>query len=422
MPTSLASARPHVVVLSSLFPSSVQPGAGLFIRERMFRVGAHLPLAVVAPTPWFPFQSLIQRWRPGFRPEAPRHEFQSGRDVWFPRFLCVPGLFKRLDGLFMALGAWSRLRQLRRSGRLDLIDAHFAYPDGYAATLLGRWLKVPVTITLRGTESRLASDPVFAPKVAQALRSAIQVFSVSESLRHVALSLGMPPGQVQVVGNGVDLQRFSPMPQAAARPALGLPRGVPVLVSGGGFVERKGFQRVIALLHALRKQFPGLVYLMVGDGPARSALEKPAHELNLGDRVRFTGVIGREQVPADVAAFDIALQPAVVPYAAPLKLFEYLALGNAIVAPNQPNLAEILHDGDNAVLFEAEQPGALESVLDRLCADTALRARLAAGALSTISRQGLTWRHNAQRGVVALAHALQAGGDLPSPRAPGMAR
>lgn len=309
MSTSLASARPHVVVLSSLFPSSVQPGAGLFIRERMFRVGAQLPLAVVAPTPWFPFQSLIQRWRPGFRPGAPRHELQSGRDVWFPRFLCVPGQFKRLDGLFMALGAWSRLRQLRRSGRLDLIDAHFAYPDGYAATLLGRWLKVPVTITLRGTESRLARDPVLAPKVAQALRSATQVFSVSESLRQVALSLGTPPGQVQVVGNGVDLQRFSPMPQAAARLALGLQLGVPVLVSVGGLVERKGFHRVIALLPALRQQFPGLLYLVVGgpspEGDMTDELRRQVSALGLADVVRFLGALPPERLREPLSAADV---------------------------------------------------------------------------------------------------------------------
>ncbi|MCU0923546.1 MAG: glycosyltransferase family 4 protein, partial [Burkholderiaceae bacterium] len=62
---------PAVVVFSSLFPSTVQPGAGLFIRERMFRVGAQLPLAVVAPSAWFPGQGLIRRFKPAFRPGAP---------------------------------------------------------------------------------------------------------------------------------------------------------------------------------------------------------------------------------------------------------------------------------------------------------------------------------------------------------------
>jgi glycosyltransferase involved in cell wall biosynthesis len=69
---------------------------------------------------------------------------------------------------------------------------------------------------------------------------------------------------------------------------------------------------------------------------------------NLQERVTFTGVVPRERIPEYVAAFDIALQPAVVPYASPLKVFEYLALGKAIVAPRQPNIEEILTDRLNA--------------------------------------------------------------------------
>ena len=126
-------------------------------------------------------------------------------------------MLKRFDGFLMALGALPRLWQLKRAGRLDLIDAHFGYPDGHAAALLARWLRVPVTITLRGTEQRHAQDPVLAPKLKQALRRATQVFAVSQSLRRTALALGITPEKVRVVGNGVDLQKFKPMPKSQAR-------------------------------------------------------------------------------------------------------------------------------------------------------------------------------------------------------------
>jgi teichuronic acid biosynthesis glycosyltransferase TuaC len=304
-------ADPHIVVLSSLFPSSAQPTAGLFIRERMFRVGAQLPLAVVAPTPWFPLQGMLRRWKPGFRPGAPAHERQQGFDVWFPRFFSVPGALKGLDGLFMALGALPRLWQLKRAGRLSLIDAHFAYPDGYAATLLGRWLRVPVAITLRGTEQRLAKDPALAPKLGRALQRATQVFAVSESLRQVALSLGAPPDKVCVVGNGVDLKKFHPMPRAEARQELGtgLPADAPVLVSVGGLVERKGFHRVIELLPALRRQHPGLVYLVVGgpspEGDMTSALQQQVAAAGLQDAVRFLGALPPEQLRVPLSAANV---------------------------------------------------------------------------------------------------------------------
>jgi glycosyltransferase involved in cell wall biosynthesis len=110
----------------------------------------------------------------------------------------------------------------------------------------------------------------------------------------------------------------------------------------------------------------------------------------------------------------------VVPYASPLKLFEYLALGKAVVAPRQANIEEVLSDGENALLFDPGRAGDLEAVLTRLCGDPALRAHIAAGALGTIGSQGLTWRDNAQR-VVRLVEAsrspmLSAGASLSSPR------
>ncbi len=300
---------PHIVVFSSLFPSATQPGAGLFIRERMLRVGAHLPLAVVAPTPWFPLQGLLRRWRPGFRPGAPLHESQQGTDVWFPRFLSVPGALKGLDGLFMALGALPRLWRLKRAGRLDLIDSHFGYPDGYAATLLGSWLGVPVAITLRGTEARHARDAALAPRLRLALQRANQVITVSDSLRQLALSLGAPVDRVCVVGNGVDLKTFQPLPRAEARQALGLPADSQLLVSVGGLVERKGFHRVIELLPALRQQHPRLLYLVVGgpspEGDMTAELRRQVADAGLQDAVRFLGPLPPAALIGPLSAADV---------------------------------------------------------------------------------------------------------------------
>lgn len=113
----------------------------------------------------------------------------------------------------------------------------------------------------------------------------------------------------------------------------------------------------------------------------------------------FTGVIDRHRVPEHVAAFDVALQPAVTAYASPLKLMEYLVLGKAIVAPREPNLLEVLTDGDNALLFDDKTPGSFEAALTSLCADAGLRTRLAAGAHNTIARLNLTWLGNAKKVV-----------------------
>ena len=304
-----AANGPAIVVFSSLFPSPRQPSAGVFVRERMFRVGQHLPLCVVAPVPWFPMQSVLRWLKPHFRPDTPRFETQSGFDVWRPRYLSFPGVLKRFDGLFMALSSFFLLRKLQKSGQLGVLDAHFAYPDGYAATLLGRWLAVPVTITLRGTEYRHANAPQLAPLLTLALNRADHIFAVANSLKQVAVKLGVAPEKIEVVGNGVDTKRFAPQDRSACKAALGIAPNAPVLISVGGLVERKGFHRVIALLPQLIAQFPQLSYLIVGgasaEGNNRAELEAQVADLALQNHVQFLGSRPVGELSALLSAADV---------------------------------------------------------------------------------------------------------------------
>lgn len=301
--------RPRLLVYTTLFPHAGQPGAGLFIRERMFRVAAELPVIVVVPVPWFPFQGVLRRWRPNFRPAAARHEVQNGIDIYCPRFFSIPGLFKSLDGLFMAICSFPLLLRLRRQFGFDVIDAHFAYPDGYAASLLGLWLRVPVTITLRGTEVPVSRSSSKRRLMMHAIRRAKRVFSVAQALKDHVVNLGAEPDKITVVGNGVDAEKFHPVSQSQARQSLGLPSGAPILISVGGLVERKGYHRVIECLPLLRDQYPGLKYLIVGGASAEGdwgeRLRALVTGLGLEDCVRFMGTIQSEELKIPLSSADV---------------------------------------------------------------------------------------------------------------------
>ncbi len=305
----MASAEPRVVVLTTLFPHAGQPTTGLFIRERMLRVARLLPLTVVAPRPWFPFQAVLRLWKPQFRPPAPAFEVQDGVEVRRPRFLSVPGMFKWLDGWFMAVCCFPTLLRLKRRFACNVIDAHFAYPEGYAATLLGRWLDIPVSITMRGTEVPLAGDRRRKRRIVRALRAAACIFAVSDSLRRHAASLGVAADDILVVGNGVDTEKFHRLDRREARQRLGLDQDAPVLVTVGALVERKGFHRVLECLPALRKRFPGLSYLMVGGtGPEEdwsARLRRLVLDLGLQDCVRFLGALAPEELHVPLSAADV---------------------------------------------------------------------------------------------------------------------
>ena len=301
--------QPGLLVFSSLFPHSGAPNAGVFIRERMFRVGVVLPITVVSPQPWFPGQGFIRIFRPHFRRPAPKSEIQSGIETFFPRFLSFPGIFKQFDGLFMAMGSYWTLKRLKKRTCFSIVDAHFAYPDGYAATLLGKWLKVPVTITLRGTEVPHSNNKRLRPLLVRALEEASLVFSVSESLRQHAISLGINPDKITVIGNGVDTNKFNPVLKAEARRQLGLSDGARILISVGGLVERKGFHRVIEILPRLLKAYPDLIYLIVGgaspEGDWSEHLRNQVSGLKLDKTVIFLGVIPSEKLKIPLSAADI---------------------------------------------------------------------------------------------------------------------
>lgn len=354
-------------MFSTLFPNTAQPHAGLFIRERMFRVGESLPLTVVSPVPWFPFQSLLRLWRPHFRPAVPRCEMQRGVEVLHPRFLSVPGVLKKLDGLFLAIASFRTMWRLRREGRLDIIDAHFGYPDGYAATLLGRWVDCPVTITLRGTETRHADTPSLKPRLVRALRSADRIFSVSESLKSIALQLGIAPEAVRVVGNGVDTQRFRPVDRNKARVELGIAAEAPVLISVGGLTERKGFHRVIELLPALRKRFPSLVYLIVGGASAEgnwlAQLQKMVADLDLEDTVRFLGVVDPDDLKVPLSAADVFVLATRNEGWANVFL-EAMACGLPVVTTRVGGNAEVVCREELGLLVPFGDSGALQDALD----------------------------------------------------------
>lgn len=360
------AARPRIVVFSSLFPSSVQPNAGLFVRERLFRVGARLPISVVAPTPWFPLQKVLRRWKPHFRPGAPAHEVQRGVDVWYPRFFSLPGVAKQFDGIAMALCAYPRLKRLQREGRLDLIDAHFGYPDGYAAVKLGAWLGVPVTITLRGTEVRHAQDPALAPLLRTALEGAAKVFAVSESLKRVAVDLGISPSKIEVVGNGVDADKFRPLDRKKARDELAIDDDAPVLISVGALVERKGFHRVIELLPELRKRWPKLLYLAVGgsstEGNNRAELEALVERLDLKSAVRFMGALPPDQLSTPLSAADVFVLSTSNEGWANVFL-EAMACGLPVVTTDVGGNREVVNDDELGIIVPFGDRAALSGAL-----------------------------------------------------------
>jgi len=352
--------QPRLIVYSSLFPSDVSPTAGTFIRERMFRVAKRVPIVVVAPQAWSPFDAAIRRWRPGFRTQAALRETIDGIDVFRPRWLSLPGVGKRFDGWLMAACTERCVRKIHAEFHATAIDAHFLYPDGWAATRIARRLRLPVTVTIRGSKDQWLIGSPRERGLREAMERATKLFAVSQSLaRNVAHALGVAVEKVQVVGNGVDTDCFAPVDRLEARRRLGLAADAKVLIGVANLIESKGFQRVIPLLPALRALYPGLVYLIVGadgaQGKLRPWLEALAREFGVSDIVRFCGAHPQKELRWFYGAADLFVLATEFEGWANVYL-EAMACGLPVVTTRVGGNEEVVREPDTGVLVDWWNP------------------------------------------------------------------
>ncbi len=387
------SHRKPLVVLSHLFPSAAQPGAGLFIRERMFRVAQHHPVTVISPQAWFPGQSVLRAIRPSYRILGSRFERQSDIEVYRPRAFSVPFLGRRHDALSMALSALPIIRRLRQQGRCEFIDAHFAYPDGYAASLLSARLKIPFFVTLRGTESRHLMVPALRRKILRCLQDAHRIFTVSESLRQLVLAQGISAEKVEVVGNGVDTSIFYPSKQEDARIKLNIPLDAKVLITVGALVERKGFHRVIAQLPRLIRTYKNLVYLIVGgpspEGDWSQKLKSQVSELALENHVRFLGPLEPSKLRIPLSAANVSVLASSNEGWANV-ILESMACGVPVVASDVGGNAEVIRDEDIGKTYPFNNDNALFEILHASLAKDWDRAKILAYAKENVWEKRIT--------------------------------
>ncbi len=376
--------RPKVLLFTTVFPNPTQPLHGLFVAERARHLADHADIRVVAPVARFP-------WRPWCRD---RHRQEQEMAVEHPTFRYVPGLFKSLDGLFLFLSSVRTVARLRAEFDFDLIDAHFAYPEGFAAVLLGRLFRRPVTLTLRGTEIQMADFPLRGPISRWTMRRADEVIAVSRPLADLARETGVPPDRVTGIENGVDGERFRPADRVSARQRLGLSTDGPLIVSVGHRSPRKGFQRVLRVLPTLLHDFPALRFAVVGgpggEGDNGPDLERQARALGLADHLILAGARPPEEIAQWLNAADVFVLASDLE-GCPNVVWEALACGRPVVASKVGHVEHMVPAFAGIVFGEAEDGPALENALRE-----ALRRPWNSGAIRDFAARH-TWEGVARR-------------------------
>ncbi len=344
-----------VLVFTSLYPNNVWPHHGVFVKERMatFAKQTGCPVKVVAPVPYYP--SIKFGLRRAYSQIA-HQETRDGLEVYHPRFFMTPKVGMSTYGVLLFLSVLPLVRRIQRSFDFDLIDAHFVYPEGLAAVLLGRYFGKPVVISARGTDINLyRSFPIIRRMLQYSLRKADRVVAVCQALKDAMVELGIAGEKIAVIPNGVDAGKFFPFPKENARQKLGLPHRK-IILSVGGLVPRKGFHVLIKALSLLVNEEgrKDLYLVIAGEGPFRRELEQLVSSLGLKEHVRMAGDVAHENLYLWYNAADLFCL-ASDREGWPNVLLESLACGTPVVATSVWGIPDVISSEEYGLLTERDE-------------------------------------------------------------------
>lgn len=294
-----------------------------------------------------------------------------------------------------------------RRHRPAVLQASSFYVNGLATRQAAARLGIPYVYEMRGLEDlmKISRDPAFGSSDRQRFLDEVElasclgaekVFVITEALRKEMAARGVPEENLVVLPNGVHTHRFEPRPKDLELQAeLGL-QGKTVIGYAGGMVDYEGLDlllEAIALLRTARTgpDGPDFHLVVVGDGPFQSVVHATAERLDLGDLVTFTGRVPHEEVSRYLSLFDVTPFPRrplpVCELISPIKPFESMAMGRAVIVSSVAALTEIVQDGVTGLVFEKGSADDLARVIGVLLDDPQLRARLGGEARDWVLRE-----------------------------------
>ncbi len=287
-----------------------------------------------------------------------------------------------------------------RAWKADLVYA-WAPQAGVMARLWG----FPVILEVHGVPEGRFGPAVFSLflKLRAGKKRVLPITRALYELLERQAGYAFAPGEAVVSPNGVDLERYQDLPAPAeARGALGLPETLTMAYTGHLYAGRG-----LDLLVEMARRFPQDSFLWVGGRPEEvDAWKRRLAEENVRN-VTLTGFVDNSRLPLYQAAADILLMPYErqiagsgggdsAAYASPMKMFEYMACGRAIVSSDLPVIREVLNEA-NAVLLPPEDIEAWSRALESLRADRQRREDLARAAREAAQRY--TWQERARRAL-----------------------
>jgi glycosyltransferase involved in cell wall biosynthesis len=299
---------------------------------------------------------------------------------------------------------------LRRE-RPEIVHAASNYVTALPALLAARRLGLPFIYEIRGfwEITRTSRDRDFENSARFALmkqfeahvaRQSDHVFTLTSAMKDELVRRGVDERKISLVHNGVDGHRFAPLQRdAQLAEELRLPPDVPIVGYVGSLLDYEGLDDLVAACATLIRSGLNFRLLIVGDGAALSGLRQLVEAEQLQSQVLLLGRVPHDRVHAYYSLMDICPFPRkawdVCEMVSPLKPFEAMAMGKAVLVSSTHALREIVDDGRTGLVFQKGSRDDLASALRRLITDPALRATFAEKRRAW-ALDNRTWDHSAE--------------------------
>lgn len=387
----------NVLLISSLYPTTQDPLPGIFVSaqvKELVRQGCRVKVVSPKPLTPFPLSLLSKKWA-GWH-NTPDFAEIDKIEVYYPRYLSLPRnwSFAR-SGIRLYRGIKTLIRKLNQEFPVDLIQAHTALPDGYAALRLAGELQVPFVVTIHGADLQktIHFNSRCKTAVAKVIAQSSATILVSQKLKGIAEALVGKEQKLQVIPNGID-------PSSIASLAKGIPASdaePKILLSVSNLVPTKGIDLNLQALQKLLPKYPELKYWVIGDGPERGNLERLSLKLGLSSQVEFLGQLPREGVMASMAACDIFSLPS-WQEGFGIVYLEAMAHGKPVIGCRGEGIEDFVTNGETGFLIQPKDPDELVQVLDELLEDPQKRIEVGKKARE-LALQKFTWEINAQKTI-----------------------
>lgn len=390
---AVASGKRCLVVANTFPPVH---GGSAVVYDSLARFGRGR-VTVLAPRQDYRFDWPIRYWRE-FDRVAPFHVHRIHL-LRTPLLDEVPSVRRRivaaLQDVTIRIDLLRAIRRLAKAENIGVVCIGELVASGWLAASCRRLFGLRSIIYIHGEEisSRMSYD-VDGHRRRRALAQADGIVAVSRFTREaLETTMGVPPGKIALISNGVDLQRFVPHPRRADLLARYNLAGRRVLLTVGRLYARKGMDRVIESLPAVRRVLPDISYLLVGDGPYMPELERLAVAYGVRDMVVFAGAVPDSELIDHYALADAFIManremPDGDTEGFGLVFLEANACGIPVIAGKAGGSVDAVSDGINGLVVDGNEPTQITAAILRLFQDSSLRQRLVETGSAVAARSG----------------------------------